>query len=827
VSEEVLKQLPLSIRYSLISPFQSDYVNLGGKSVAGLAYFPLAILGVVSFGLNLRQLRWGRLLLWIVFFVLSAYSARAIPLFAVIAGPITVLNFQEFAARAYGIVPRVEDRWKELLLSGRVVALLAALVLLGLTWPGALQAFADQAYQARRVGWQVEPDPGYVKAAQQLHEWHAAGKLTDSDRGFVLQPEMANYCAWYCPEERGFFDLRLPLFARLAEKYATLTRGLVPPLEQIDDASKEGPDKSSFDINIAPNVLDVLREMKVNHLVLSVGGSPRPMMLGLLRLWHKPDEWPMLYLNGRVTIFGWNDPKAAPAADRFRNLTLGLDRLAFGPDAQQAPAAGPPHEPEVRTWWTRYATPPRSRPLECDEVTLYVGYFQAVGQQKQRSAQLAAQAGVWTGHLGALVGNPSPGISHSLSLLSQQNAFASFLQGSPLDPASKPLLADLGPPGVEFLAVRAARRAVAESPDDGAAYSSLKDALQLRTMTRERFWPSALPLLADIRDLELLAAWQRAIKLQPGDWTLHEQLARFFIRKGYLDSALNHLKLALDGERSAAGGRGRNAEWEKQTQKDVESLDKEVQRRNDTFLKEKVNRPLLNRVELARQLGLRERALEELRELDQTKMPTDPTQQGQLIQQFAVKAQFLFDLGLLDEGNQYVELFTTVPAFQPHRLLVAAAEGRYDEVDKILASQHDEWAKLNPPAVLALYRSLYSRDPSGPVRAQELVPPALARLLLDQPFEGRPFGGLIVHFLQRYDQMAALDAATQHLQTLGEYVTLRAVMALERGENRQALQLFRQAETLLTPRSGALRVVQDSLELLQTGETTQAADGRR
>src|SRR5438445_539137 len=107
------------------------------------------------------------------------------------------------------------------------------------------------------------------------------------------------------------------------------------------------------------------------------------------------------------------------------------------------------------------------------------------------------------------------------------------------------------------------------------------------SFTRERSWPLVLPLLGEMRDLQLLAAWQRALKLQPSDWTLHEQLARFLMRRGYLDTSLNHLKHTLDGARNPPVGRVRNSEWEKQTQKDIESLEKEVQRRSDTFLKEK------------------------------------------------------------------------------------------------------------------------------------------------------------------------------------------------------------------------------------------------
>ena len=88
----------------LLSPTEGLYFYPGtGLSAAGLAYFPLALLGIVSFASAQWRgcWRWGRVLLWGAFFALSLWHARAIPFFAVVAGPITSLNFLDFAAKRF------------------------------------------------------------------------------------------------------------------------------------------------------------------------------------------------------------------------------------------------------------------------------------------------------------------------------------------------------------------------------------------------------------------------------------------------------------------------------------------------------------------------------------------------------------------------------------------------------------------------------------------------------------------------------------------------------------------------------------------------------
>src|SRR5439155_2381860 len=79
-------------------PLQAAFLR-GKESVAGLAYVPLVVFGLLSFGLNYRELRWWRVLTFGFFLLLGAVAVRAVPFFAVIAGLVMALNCHDLAER--------------------------------------------------------------------------------------------------------------------------------------------------------------------------------------------------------------------------------------------------------------------------------------------------------------------------------------------------------------------------------------------------------------------------------------------------------------------------------------------------------------------------------------------------------------------------------------------------------------------------------------------------------------------------------------------------------------------------------------------------------
>src|SRR5262249_53544950 len=74
------------------SPVERAYFAHVGLSAAGLAYFPLLALSLLSFLLDLPGWSWRRFLPWLALVLLSAVQARAVPFFAVVAGPVLAWN---------------------------------------------------------------------------------------------------------------------------------------------------------------------------------------------------------------------------------------------------------------------------------------------------------------------------------------------------------------------------------------------------------------------------------------------------------------------------------------------------------------------------------------------------------------------------------------------------------------------------------------------------------------------------------------------------------------------------------------------------------------
>src|SRR5438445_707232 len=97
LGEQALPPNQQSFRLSWLSPLSELWRNRSdlGYNIAGFMYFPLLLLGLVSFVVpavrSARVFPWPRFLIWLFFAFLSLVHARLIPYFAVIAGPLTVL----------------------------------------------------------------------------------------------------------------------------------------------------------------------------------------------------------------------------------------------------------------------------------------------------------------------------------------------------------------------------------------------------------------------------------------------------------------------------------------------------------------------------------------------------------------------------------------------------------------------------------------------------------------------------------------------------------------------------------------------------------------
>ncbi len=196
-----------------------------GLNVVGLAYFPLLLVGLLSFILTVGSWRFWRFTVWVFFAGLSLYHARAIPFFAVVAAPIAALNLLDYAGLRFGATYLEGDRARSWAVSGRVLTLFLTLLLVAATVPGLTHYTKNQVYQ---VAWRVELDPSLREAALQVAAWRNENKLPANTRWFTTSPEIVHYFAWFCPGEKGFFDQRLAPFDKVAARLRELPQGVAP-----------------------------------------------------------------------------------------------------------------------------------------------------------------------------------------------------------------------------------------------------------------------------------------------------------------------------------------------------------------------------------------------------------------------------------------------------------------------------------------------------------------------------------------------------------------------------------------------------------------------
>jgi len=88
------------------------YLAQLAPSPAGLAYFILIALGLLSFVMNRPRWCWQWFVPWLGLALLSAIQVRAIPFFAVVAGPVLAWNLQLSLARRLDPQQRPRLIWR-------------------------------------------------------------------------------------------------------------------------------------------------------------------------------------------------------------------------------------------------------------------------------------------------------------------------------------------------------------------------------------------------------------------------------------------------------------------------------------------------------------------------------------------------------------------------------------------------------------------------------------------------------------------------------------------------------------------------------------------
>jgi hypothetical protein len=694
-------------------------------SLSAWAYVVLLGLGVASFVLVRSELRWWRLALWTPFALLSALGmARTIPFFAVIAGPITALNLQDYAVKQFGLVPRVEGRLKNWSLAGRLASLCIGVVLLGLTWPGYLHPSPDDPKRSRHVGWDLEIDQSLADAAQHLHELHTQGILGADSHGFNFNPDIANCCAWICPEEKAFFDYRLQLFPEVLGTY----RETCTALSKLTNDPKD----SAFWQQVFSDPAHRIDHVIIHH-------PNRIIALGVMEsLWQRPEEWTTLYVGGLAGIFGWDNPLEPAKTSPFERHRFDVGKLAFGPAipaTERAPDGGV-DVPEKPNFWAWYLSGPAPRPVAIDQVAS----LRAFAAESGAILQVAAARWSSIAWMGApLASAPMGGAAfcYGVSAWNCLNA--------------QPLIQNVptAPPGALILAVRSARRAVAQSPGNAEAYLALAQAYRALWFTQERLWMNAAsPLLFKFRRTAIMNAYQTAAALDPDDPQVHRALADMFQEMRYVDLELDSLDawiraLRIRGLPSQLPGLESNqmAEPPEELLKNREQAT-QIQRRRDDYELAAANKPPRAKAELAYQRGLVKEAIDVLSNADPSQI--SPEDGMRLV-------EWKLEIGKADEVVKQ-----GFPLDGLRQTILAFASGNY----RLAREQLENMAMAQEAGAVA--------------RSAEL-----ARMQL--------FGSEI-----NAGSAAELAQLVRLQDTVTDLNNIRAILAIEQGDSTEAARLFRE-----------------------------------
>jgi tetratricopeptide (TPR) repeat protein len=582
---------------AFVSPWQQHGLL---SNPAGICYFVLFGVSLLSLLLNRKAWRDWRLPVWLAFAGLGAWQLRTVPFFAIVAGPIAALNFQELLER----LPARSNssrRYGALAVTGRFLLALGLVGVGVVAWTGWLQNLNSR---SRAVGLSVEPDSSLQHVAETISQWRKQQTLPAESRGFALHPDVANYCAWFCPEEQGFFDYRLNLFGTVAGEYESTCRQLLPGLAE------------EVSSNSHSNWQQVFHEHHIDHVIL-YDSDPARLRDAFDRMSRASQSWRMLSVSGQAIVFGWVSGQSSATFSRFPTAEDEASREAYGPEIEGAhntlamvPSVVAKSTPKIDDAWSAFRKGRRAS-WESMAADICLRNYDNRAALDYTEIRNRAHSGYYAG----LIGSAAPG--PAIVMPASNIVFREYLRviGSPV------LFGDsIGRPAEwPLLAVRACRRALLANPDDANAYLRLGQAyLALRDTTAEGNQQVPFAALHSIRHIQAVTALKQALIRNADLLAAHEHLAVLFEQSGNLDAALEHRVQQLRLIRAAGPKPAESTDqFEKRVQqfeRAVHDFERLVQDRQKQFAirAASLSGESLGKAQLAVSFGLAKQALDEI-----------------------------------------------------------------------------------------------------------------------------------------------------------------------------------------------------------------------
>lgn len=554
----------------VVSPFESNYfrrfgifsdiLQPMGLTLTEWAYFPLVLLGVMLTPARGIFSHWTRVVIWLAFFLLSAWQARNIAFFAVLAGPLCTLNLQDFWL-ARGSVPSTR-RWAVAISQFSRFLLLAvfliACIFLAVPYPEPASQYVFNPLVGQptlgwinprgSLGWSLYEDPSMRGVAEQLHRWRVDKVIPEAAlRAFPMNwMDQAGYDAWFNPGGKSFIDSRYPLHPETARDFYQAYEALRDTGRSTDPTKMPTPKEIEA---WAQQWQSIFQKYDISFIVFGERYVPRPdprqplqnrlVSLRALLLDARDASGKhyfefLDYFDGQQYLLLWTGSKHF---DQLKNHQFNPERMVFKDGFGTPPPIcepPPPRQESPMAVWMKGSLP--LRPLGIDSATVLLQRFLEYRNviRDQYYANLSREY-----------------FDHML----QYGANLTMGQWRP------PLIKNVLPLNASeiFMAIRESRKAIAHSNQINDLRSQLARGEAYRNLAKayedlyEMEKGMCNGMLNPMREVQVTSAYRQAVQLLPGDPDLHFRLARRYLGRRdvngrpepILDEGLKHFQLAV------------------------------------------------------------------------------------------------------------------------------------------------------------------------------------------------------------------------------------------------------------------------------------------
>jgi hypothetical protein len=270
-----------------------------------------------------------------------------------------------------------------------------------------------------------------------------------------------------------------------------------------------------------------------------------------------------------------------------------------------------------------------------------------------------------------------------------------------------------------LLSIRAARRAALASPDDARAQRVLAEAYRNLLREHELPWSTGAPGDAKrwetthLRQVQLAAALQQAVRAYPDNDDLHRQMFEYFVGLGFWDYALDHLQAVHRIlQASKPTGRDRQEEVGKELEfrkKQIDELQGQVQKQRNEYELQSKDQPVGVKAVYALSHGLARQARDLFVGADANQLNVED------LTRYLDLLLAVGEIDLLRDGLQPELQPRLGPSYNRFRWLLAAADGNYADAGKYLDNALRQVRRQGAEVALQSLRALALGGEMGPI----------------------------------------------------------------------------------------------------------------